>query len=125
MKKELLCITCPTSCRLHVEVTPDNSIKVTGHGCKRGIAFAENEIRHPMRSLTTVVRTVFDGVPVIPVRTEDEIPKELIAQAMQALKKVVIDQRLCCGDTVLDSIAGCPCKIICTSDALVEMPIPS
>ena len=38
--KELVCITCPNSCRMQAELE-NGQWKVTGNKCKRGQQFAE------------------------------------------------------------------------------------
>lgn len=115
--KELYCITCPTGCRLAV-AQQGNEFIVEGNGCKRGIDFAKTEMTDPMRSLTTTVRTSFPDVPVLPVRTDGEIPKGKIMDAMRELGSVLLDRPLGCGDTVIEDIAGCGVRVIATSDAL-------
>jgi CxxC motif-containing protein len=115
--KELYCITCPTGCRLEAELR-NGELTVTGNGCRRGADFARAELTGPTRSLTTTVRTSFPDVPVLPVRTDGEIPKSKIMEAMRALNEVVVDRALDCGDTVLEDVAGCGVRMIATSDAL-------
>jgi CxxC motif-containing protein len=116
--REFCCITCPISCSLKAELR-DGELFVTGNSCKRGADFALAELTCPMRSLSTTVRTSFPEAPVLPVRTDGEIPKDLIPQAMHALSKVVVRQRLMPGDTVLESLPGCSCGVVATSDALL------
>lgn len=123
-EKELLCIVCPTGCRLRAVRQPDGSYSVSGNGCKRGIQFAVDEMTHPMRSLTTTVRTSFKGVPMLPVRTDGEIPKEKVADAMRELSGIVVNERLACGDVVLGDVAGCGCRVIATSNILREGSLP-
>lgn len=118
--KELYCITCPTGCLLTVTRQSGEFI-VEGNGCKRGIDFARTEMTNPTRSLTTTVRTAFPGVPVLPVRTDGEIPKGKIGEAMRELGGVLIDRALDCGDTVLEDVAGCGVRVIATSDALLRI----
>ena len=115
--KELYCITCPNGCRLSVTRQGDEFV-VEGNGCIRGIDFAKAEMTNPMRSLTTTVRTAFSGVPVLPVRTDGEISKGMIMEAMRALDSVLLDRALDCGDTVLEDVAGCGVRVIATSDVL-------
>ncbi|MDR0589310.1 MAG: DUF1667 domain-containing protein, partial [Spirochaetaceae bacterium] len=57
-KKTLTCILCPNGCRLTVEKKGER-LDISGNQCKRGIGFAEAEITHPTRTLTTTVRTIF------------------------------------------------------------------
>jgi len=116
MKKELICITCPNSCRLSAELLDDGTVSVTGNTCKRGETFAENELKHPMRSLTTTVRTTFPKMPVLPVRTKGEIPKEMLRPVMRILSSLVIDREIQSGDVILSDAAGTGCEIIATLD---------
>ena len=118
--KELYCITCPAGCRLTV-TGEKNAITVEGNGCKRGVEFALAEMTNPTRSLTTTVRTTFSGVPVLPVRTDGEIPKGKIMEAMMVLRGVVISSELDCGDTVMEDLIGSGVRVIATSDALMRL----
>ena len=113
----MYCITCPTGCRL--TVTGEGAeIVVEGNGCKRGVDFAFNEINNPTRSLTTTVRTTIPEFPVLPVRTDGEIPKAKIMEAMRALGNVVINRPLECGDTVLGNLVGTGVRVIATGNML-------
>jgi len=96
-------------------------IIVEGNKCRRGIEFAEAEISNPTRTLTTTVRTKFPGVPVISVRTDGEIPKDKIMDAMHELSEVVISTELGCGDTVLENVADTGVSVIVTSFALMQL----
>lgn len=120
MKKELLCIVCPTGCRLTAEQDGEE-ITVSGNSCKRGVDFARAELTHPTRTLATTVRTVFPGAPVLPVRTNGEVPKESIPAVMDALARLVVDKPLACGDTVAGDVAGTGCGVIATSNILMEL----
>jgi CxxC motif-containing protein len=117
--RELLCIVCPNGCHLHVDET-GGEIRVSGNKCKRGIAFAETEITHPMRSLTTTVRTNFAGVPVLPVRTAGEIPKGKIRELMGALNTITVAERLGIGEVVTENVLGLGVNVIATSNILKE-----
>ena len=68
--KELVCIVCPNSCKLSISENGE----VTGARCPRGKKFATEELTCPKRTVCTTVATVFDDYPVLPVRTETEIP---------------------------------------------------
>ena len=94
---------------------------VEGNKCRRGIDFAEAEMTNPTRTLTTTVRTKFPGVPVISVRTDGEIPKDKIMDAMHELSEVVISTELGCGDTVLENVADTGVRVIVTSFALMQL----
>jgi len=116
MKKDLICISCPNGCRMSAELMPDGAVTVSGNACTRGEAFAASELAHPMRSLTTTVRTVFSEMPVLPVRTKGEIPKEMIWTVMGILSGFVLDKKVRCGDVVILDVAGTGCSIMATLD---------
>lgn len=118
---EILCITCPTGCTLSAGFDADGSLNVTGNGCKRGADFARAELTNPTRSLTTTVRTTFAAAPVLPVRTDGEIPKGAIPAAMRQLAGVVVDAPLPCGATVVADLCGTGVSVIATSNLLMEL----
>ncbi|MDD3946438.1 MAG: DUF1667 domain-containing protein [Clostridia bacterium] len=113
----LVCIVCPNGCVLEAEKTPEG-IKVTGNKCKRGIAFATEELTAPKRSLTTTVATVYPDMPVVPVRTDGEIPKEKIFDLMAYLKKVKADKRYRAGEVICKDAMGLGADIIITIDMI-------
>ena len=114
---KLQCINCTNECRLTAEES-GGEIAVEGNGCEKGAEYAISEIKDPRRSLTTTVRTTAPGIPVLPVRTDGEIPKGKIMEAMRALSEVIISGDLEMGDTVVEDLAGSGVRVICTSDAL-------
>ena len=67
--KELICITCPKGCHLRVD---EESYAVTGNSCPRGAVYGANEMRNPVRVVTStaVVEPVGDGSPVPPARPQ-------------------------------------------------------
>jgi CxxC motif-containing protein len=118
MTRELYCINCPIGCKLTIQKRKEDII-VGGQGCNKGYEFAQTEATNPTRSLTTTVRTTVPGVPVLPVRTDGEIPKGKIAEAMRAINSMIIVRRgLDCGDVVMENVAGTGINIIATSDLL-------
>jgi CxxC motif-containing protein len=121
--KELICIVCPNGCRLHIEPREHtaSSFSITGNLCKRGEAFAINEMTNPRRSVTTTVRTVFAEVPVLPVRTAQDIPKEKIDSLMHLLAGITIQKKLGIGDAVVKSALGLGIDVIASSNALFEL----
>ena len=50
-KTEKICIGCPAGCHLEITVREDGSLQIAGNTCRRGIAYAENEMRDPRRVL--------------------------------------------------------------------------
>ena len=119
--QELICITCPAGCKLQAELTPNGGVTVTGNTCKRGIDFALAELTNPMRTLCSTVRTAFAACPMLPVRTDREIPKTKMAEAMRLLTDVIIDKPLACGDVAVSLAPVCEGNFVATSDWLKEV----
>ncbi len=115
--KEIVCTTCPNGCRVQCVKTSEG-YSCSGNRCKRGETYALAEMTHPVRTVTSTVRTVFRDAPVISVRTNGAIPKELMLPAVQALRGVVVAERIGIGDVVLKNVLDTGVDYICTTDRL-------
>lgn len=115
MNRELTCIVCPNGCRITVAGAP-GSLQISGQRCPRGAAYAQTELTHPMRSLTTTVRTSDPAHPALPVRTGGEIPKERLFDALRALSAVCIAPPVAVGDVVYENLCGTGVSVVATSD---------
>ena len=112
---ELVCIVCPRSCRLTVM-----DGKVSGNGCKRGEAFAVSESTRPMRTVCTTVATAFASMPVLPVKTAGEIPRDKIGELMKAADAVLVTEKLKRGDVVLSDVVGTGVDLVATATLYSE-----
>lgn len=115
--KQLTCIVCPNGCRISAEHVGGRYV-FTGNKCPRGADFAQTELTAPVRSVTTTVRTVFDDMPVLPVRTKGEIPKALIPELLRTLNGITVTCRTGIGEIIAADISGAGVDIIATSDML-------
>jgi CxxC motif-containing protein len=113
--KQLMCIVCPNGCRITAEMK-DGQYVFSGNKCARGADFAKTELTAPMRSVCTTVRTVFRGMPALSVRTDGEVPKEMIPDIMRALAGVLVSKEMLIGETVVSDILGTGCDVIATCD---------
>ena len=113
--KQLICITCPVGCKMEAELVGDD-LTVTGHACKKGIDFAMAELTQPMRTLCSTVRTNDPGCPMLPVRTDREIPKGAMMDVMRLLAGVEVARPVKCGEAVARLAPVCEGEIIATCD---------
>ena len=111
--KHITCISCPLGCRVSVEFI-DGEYNFSGNRCKKGADFAKAELSAPLRMLTTTVRTIFNDMPALPVRTSGEVPKEKIPEIIKELAKIVITKRVTIGETIADNVSGTRCSIVAT-----------
>ena len=93
MKKEteFTCIVCPNGCPLQVKWEEGSAdFTVSGNRCPRGREFAVSEMTAPKRTICSTVRTVFEGVPVLPVRLSAEIPRKRIFDVMEQIRRACV-----------------------------------
>lgn len=112
MEKELICVNCPMSCRLTVQIEDGRVVSVTGNSCPRGKAYAETECIRPERILTTTVR-IHGGIHrVLPVISAAELPLDRIMDAMAVLRDVQVSAPVRVGDVVCADILGLGVDIV-------------
>lgn len=116
MKRELTCIGCPMGCLVEVELKDGQVANVTGNTCKRGEDYARKEVTNPTRIVTSTVRVKNGNLPVVSVKTKEDIPKEKIFMVMEELKDAEIEAPVRIGQTVVHGIAGTKTDIIATKD---------
>ena len=108
MEKKIICITCPRGCV--VTVNGDPALKkvdsIVGNECRRGLTYAENEFIHPVRILTSSVKTEGCSVPLMAVRTTAPIPKELLFAGMEEIKKITVKAPVAVGDVLVENFLG-------------------
>lgn len=111
--KEITCIICPNGCDLRV--LDDESI--VGNLCNRGLEFAKEELTDPKRSLTTTCKTIYKDVPVVAVKSDRLVKKDLVLKIVEEVNKVVINKPLAIGDIVIGNVLNSGANIIiCTND---------
>ena len=114
MIRELTCIVCPKGCALRVELDGKTVTGVTGHTCPRGKKYAEDECTHPMRTVTSTVRTVSGDV--VAVKTATTIPKEKMFACMEAINQTVIPVPVTIGDVVIENVADTGVAVVATAN---------
>ncbi|WP_255812569.1 DUF1667 domain-containing protein [Acidaminobacter sp. JC074] len=106
--RKMICIACPIGC--HLEVSDD--LIVTGNQCPKGETYAINELKNPMRIVTSTV--VIEGAihKRLPVRTASEIPKNLIMDCMKQINHVVVKAPVKMGDVIIKNVLNTGVDII-------------
>lgn len=119
--KRFHCTTCPSECALTVEVAEDapgalRVISVQGNRCPRGKIFAEQEITCPMRILATTVVVKNGDERLLPVRTDNAIPRALHMQAMELVRHASIEAPIHMGDVIMNDVLGTGVDLIASMD---------
>lgn len=115
--KELVCIVCPNGCKLKIKQERGEYI-VEGNKCLRGIDFAIAELTHPVRTISSTVKTTYSQFPVLPVKVSKEIDKDSIFKVMQEINKVQVTTRVGQGDIIIKDVLGLGADVVCTSNIL-------
>ena len=123
--KELICITCPKGCHLKVD---EETFAVTGNSCPRGAVYGANELRNPVRVVTStvVVKTSPDkgrgtgeagggAAPRrLPVKTDRPIPKGKMFEVMDEIARVRVQAPVAVGQVLIRNVAGTDGNVVAT-----------
>lgn len=112
--KRMTCINCPLGCSLEVSVNGDE-ISVRGNKCKRGQEYGINEVKDPRRIVTSTMKVTGGDKPLVSVKTDNEIPKTLIFEAMKIINQSSISAPVKIGDILIENILETGVNIVATS----------
>ncbi len=113
-KRELICIGCPMGCRMTVTMEQSQVTQVSGNTCRRGEAYARREVTNPTRIVTSTVRVEGGILPVVSVKTREDIPKGKIFDCVKALQELVVEAPVRIGEVLLADVAGTGVDIVAT-----------
>ena len=113
-KRELTCINCPMGCRITVTMDGDNIISVEGNTCKRGHLYACNEVKSPVRTVTTTIKVTGGVSDRVSVKTKEPVPKDKIFEVMDAINKASAKAPIAIGDVLIEDCAGTGIPVVAT-----------
>lgn len=114
--KKIICIMCPNGCELTVTLENGKFKLVSGNRCPNGARYGEQEVTAPMRMLTGTVKIIGAGLPLLPVVSRTELPKDKILAAAEELRKIVVAAPIKCGDVIIADVLGLGVDIIASCD---------
>lgn len=103
-------------CQVTVTLDDGQITEISGYTCKRGLEYARTEVTAPVRTITTTVRVTGGTGPVVSVKTAEPVPKESIADCMEAVYVLSAPAPLKIGDVVCKNLAGTGVALVATSD---------
>jgi len=115
-KKDFVCIICPNSCRLSAEVGPNGDVKINGYACQRGLEYGTQEFLEPKRTLITTMRIKNGVLPVLPVRSDKELPKNKIFEAIKIINQYEIEAPIKMGDIIIENLLNLGVNVIASRD---------
>ena len=115
MRKEIICTVCPMGCHVTVDGEGEQIASVNGHTCKRGEQYATAEFAHPVRILTTAIKTDNPKIPVVAVRSEKPVPKEKMMDCMEVIRGCRVKAPVHTYDVLIENVCDTGINIISTS----------
>ena len=117
MKKDLTCINCPLGCLVTVTMDEkENITDITGNTCKRGEVYARNEVKNPVRVVTSTVKLDGGKEYSVSVKTAEKKKKNKMKEAMIEINKASIKAPVHVGDIVIENIADTGISLIATAN---------
>lgn len=120
-KRTLICIGCPLGCPLTVTIDGEE-VTVSGNTCSRGAEYGKKEVQNPTRIVTSTVSVRGGGIPMVSVKTKEDIPKDKIFECMRQLSQVCLEAPVGIGDVILKDCAGTGIPVVATKS--VERSCP-
>ncbi|NLM03547.1 MAG: DUF1667 domain-containing protein [Clostridiales bacterium] len=112
--REMICIVCPVGCHLtvHEDTTAESGYRVEGNQCPRGAVYGVKEVTNPTRVVTSTVKIKNGLLPRLPVKTDGDIPKELIDECMKVINSVEVEAPIKVGDVIISNVLDTGVDII-------------
>ena len=112
--KELISICCPNGC--HLLVDEEKGYAVSGNQCEKGAEYGKAELLHPVRTVTSTVRTTSATHPRLPVKTDRPVDKARMMEVMALLDGVTVTAPVRTGDVLLAGIFGTDANVVACRD---------
>ncbi len=108
------CINCPMGCTLEAVSRDEELVEIEGNTCKAGEKYVESELKNPTRVLTSTVKVKNGVLPRVPVKSEEELPKEEVREAVKKLDDVELEAPVKIHQTVIENVLNSETNIITT-----------
>ncbi len=109
----MVCTCCPLGCQMDITKSGGEYL-VTNNKCPRGKKYALEELTAPQRTITSTVKITDSHNPVIPVKTDQPVPKEKLFTIMKILASVTVKSPVKVGDIIIKNIASTGANIVAT-----------
>lgn len=87
-------------------------LKVTDNNCPRGPKYVEKEFLNPTRTLTSTIAVIDGDQPLVPVKTDGEIPRNMIMQCMEIIRRTSCNAPIASKQILINDILGTGINII-------------
>jgi CxxC motif-containing protein len=112
----LICTACPQGCTLTAVIENGEVIEVRGYNCKKGIDYGVAEMTNPRRMVATTVKVKNGFHPLLPVYTERPVPKPLIPQILDEIRKVEVTAPVKMKSVIVENVLGTGVNVLASRD---------
>lgn len=123
MNRTFTCIICPLGCEIETTIEEQEILEMSGANCPRGRSYVENEIKNPLRMVTTSVRVIGGTLPVTSVRLTSPIPRARMTDVITALREIQVAAPAVIGQVIIKDILGLGCDVIITKNVARIDPV--
>ncbi len=110
--KKFICVNCPKGCHLQVTLEDKKIIDIKGYSCGNGKKYAQEEVIHPLRVLTTTVKIIGAMYPVLPVMTDAPIPLDKMDEAMEYIRSISVQAPIHMNAIIVPNFLGSNANLI-------------
>ena len=118
--KHFTCILCPKGCGINVIFEDKTILEIQEAGCKKGAAWAEQELLNPKRTLCTSIRVIGGTEPLVSVKTDREIPLKDIPKVMEVIKQTTVEAPIVFGTIAVMNPCNAAYSLLTTKDCAKE-----
>lgn len=112
----LICTACPQGCTLTAVIENGEVIEIRGYNCKKGIDYGVAEMTNPRRMVATTVKVKNGFHPLLPVYTERPVPKPLIPQILDEIRKVEVTAPVKMKSVIVENVLGTGVNVLASRD---------
>ncbi len=113
MNERLTCLLCPVGCELETEAG-EGGLIVRGHECDKGIAFATQEVLHPLRNLATSVPLRGTDSRMVSVRLTRPVPRDMLFPILAEIAALRPDPPVRRGQVLIADVLQTGADVIAT-----------
>ncbi len=114
MNDDIVCTICPTSCLVQAEWNDTELLNISRQQCKLAWDYIESEIFDPRRVVTTTLPVEGGRFPLVSVRSESGVPKDMVMDVMDELANVVAHPPIRVGDVLVPNVLDTGINIVAT-----------
>ncbi len=114
MLKEYTCIMCPRGCDISAQVENGTIVLIEGATCQKGSDYVKQELTDPRRNIATSVLVENGELPLVSVRLDSPIPKDMIFKVMDEIREVRVQAPVKVGQIIIRNIIGLDCNLVAT-----------